>query len=132
MTKPILVKFGKRVRTIRAEQGISQERLGELAGVHKTYIRMVEQGEKNNLDPYATIELICNQFKRDYTMSKRYKDASPEEKREILSEALSNSKLLDRNIVDLQYKSPYDAFAMAPVNASFSEVLPDRDSVRSH
>ena len=47
MTKPILVKFGKRVRTIRAEQGISQERLGELAGVHRTYVGMIERGEKN-------------------------------------------------------------------------------------
>jgi len=47
MTKPILIKFGKRVRTIRAEQGISQERLGELAGVHRTYVGMIERGEKN-------------------------------------------------------------------------------------
>lgn len=47
MAKPILVKFGKRVRTIRTEQGISQERLGEIAGVHRTYVGMIERGEKN-------------------------------------------------------------------------------------
>lgn len=47
MKKPILTKFGKRVRTIRCEQGISQEKLGEIAKLHRTYIGMIERGEKN-------------------------------------------------------------------------------------
>lgn len=81
--------------------------------------------EKNNPDPYATIELVYNRFKQGYTMSKRYQDASPEEKREILSNSLSNCTLLNRNIVSLQYKSPYDVLAKTPVNASFSTMLPD-------
>jgi ribosome-binding protein aMBF1 (putative translation factor) len=44
---PILLKFGKRIHDERARRGISQERLGELAKVHRTYIGMIERGEKN-------------------------------------------------------------------------------------
>lgn len=45
--RQILQKFGKRVREEREKRGISQERLGELAGVHRTYIGMIERAEKN-------------------------------------------------------------------------------------
>ena len=47
MNKQILKQFGKRVREERLKQGISQERLGELAKVHRTYIGMIERAEKN-------------------------------------------------------------------------------------
>lgn len=39
--------FGVAVREERKRQGISQEKLGELAGVHRTYVGMIERGEKN-------------------------------------------------------------------------------------
>jgi len=47
MNKQILQRFGKRIREERARQGISQERLGQLAHVHRTYIGMIERAEKN-------------------------------------------------------------------------------------
>ena len=47
MDKQNLVRFGKRVREERTKRGISQERLGELAKVHRTYIGMIERAEKN-------------------------------------------------------------------------------------
>lgn len=47
MKDEILVKFGERVRVLRQSRGISQERLAELAGVHRTYIGMIERAEKN-------------------------------------------------------------------------------------
>lgn len=47
MDKHNLIKFGKRVREERMRRGISQERLGELAKVHRTYIGMIERAEKN-------------------------------------------------------------------------------------
>ncbi|MFZ0928871.1 MAG: helix-turn-helix transcriptional regulator [Syntrophobacteraceae bacterium] len=43
----ILVKFGQRVRQERTRRGLSQEQLAELAGVHRTYIGMIERAEKN-------------------------------------------------------------------------------------
>ena len=47
MKKAILVKFGKRVREERVKQGLSQEALAAKAGVHRTYIGMIERAEKN-------------------------------------------------------------------------------------
>lgn len=47
MNKQILTRFGNRVRQERLRRGISQERLGELAKVHRTYIGMIERAEKN-------------------------------------------------------------------------------------
>lgn len=38
---------GKRLRSYRTAQGISQEKLAERAGLHPTYIGQVERGEKN-------------------------------------------------------------------------------------
>lgn len=47
VNKQILIQFGKRVHEERIKKGISQERLGELAKVHRTYIGMIECAEKN-------------------------------------------------------------------------------------
>ncbi len=47
MNKTILIQFGKRVREERLKRDISQERLGQLAKVHRTYIGMIERAEKN-------------------------------------------------------------------------------------
>lgn len=43
----ILVQFGKRVRKLRKEKGFSQEELAHRAGLHRTYIGMIERAEKN-------------------------------------------------------------------------------------
>lgn len=47
MTKTVLEKFGQKVREERIKQGISQEELAAKAGVHRTYIGMIERAEKN-------------------------------------------------------------------------------------
>ena len=43
----MLKKFGVRVRQERERQGISQEELAHHAGVHRTYVGMIERAEKN-------------------------------------------------------------------------------------
>lgn len=47
MAKTTLEKFGEKVREERLKQGISQEELAARAGVHRTYIGMIERAEKN-------------------------------------------------------------------------------------
>ncbi len=47
MKREILLKFGKRVREKRLRLGLSQEELASKAGVHRTYIGMIERAEKN-------------------------------------------------------------------------------------
>ena len=45
--------FGEQLRKKRTDLGISQERLADLADLHRTYISSVERGERN-----VTIETI--------------------------------------------------------------------------
>ena len=43
----LLVAFGEIIRDIRKEKELSQEELADKAGLHRTYIGMIERGEKN-------------------------------------------------------------------------------------
>jgi len=53
----VLIRFGQNLRKIRERVGISQEKLAELAGLHRTYVSSVERGERNisllNIDRLA-------------------------------------------------------------------------------
>jgi transcriptional regulator with XRE-family HTH domain len=59
----ILKKFGEAVRKRRKELGLSQEELAERAKLHRTYIGMIERGEKNltltNIEKLA-VSLNCS------------------------------------------------------------------------
>jgi len=39
--------LARNLRLLRAQQGISQEQLAELAGLHRTYVGSIERGERN-------------------------------------------------------------------------------------
>ena len=56
----ILILFGKKVREIRKDRGMSQEELAYKANLHRTYIGMIERAEKNIT--LANINKLANAF----------------------------------------------------------------------
>jgi transcriptional regulator with XRE-family HTH domain len=47
MHRTELKRFGENLRQYRIKKGLSQERLADLAGLHRTYIGGIERGERN-------------------------------------------------------------------------------------
>ena len=61
MSDKILHRLGLHIREIRKQAGISQENLGFLCGLHRTYIGAIERGERN--PTVLTLEKIANALK---------------------------------------------------------------------
>ena len=66
MKPAILVSFGQEVQKARKKLGLSQEQLAERAGLHRTYIGMIERAEKNIT--------LCNVEKIAYALEVSIKD----------------------------------------------------------
>ncbi len=67
MKEEILLKFGNKVKLARKSKNLSQEELAFRAGLHRTYIGMIERAEKNitllNIEKIANaLELNINYF----------------------------------------------------------------------
>jgi transcriptional regulator with XRE-family HTH domain len=43
----LLIAFGETIRDLRKKRQLSQEALADKASLHRTYIGMIERGEKN-------------------------------------------------------------------------------------
>ena len=43
----LLQEFGQKIKKLRLDKNISQEKLSFLTGFHRTYIGMIERGERN-------------------------------------------------------------------------------------
>lgn len=71
MSKTTLEKFGEKVREERHKLGLSQEELASRAGVHRTYIGMIERAEKNitleNIEKVAkALKISLSSFFKDF------------------------------------------------------------------
>ncbi len=71
MKREILIKFGNKVRKERDKLELSQEELAAKAGVHRTYIGMIERAEKNitleNIEKVAkALNLKLSDFFSDF------------------------------------------------------------------
>jgi transcriptional regulator with XRE-family HTH domain len=53
METPIAATFGSVLREKREEAGISQEELADRAGLHRTYVSLIERGKRT-----ASIEVV--------------------------------------------------------------------------
>ncbi len=56
----ILKVFGKRIKDLRQDKNWSQEELANQTGFHRTYIGMIERGERNL--SLRNIEIFANVF----------------------------------------------------------------------
>ncbi len=63
--------------------------------------------------------------------AERYLLVDDIEKREMLQKLLSNMTIENGNVVEIEYKSPYQHLALAPKNADFSTLLRALDEVRT-
>lgn len=55
-----LIKFGNRIRLLRKQNDWSQEDLSFKSGFHRTYIGMIERGERN--PSLKNISVFANTF----------------------------------------------------------------------
>jgi len=47
LDKQYLIFMGRKIRSYREKMGVSQEQFGKIAKFHRTYVGMIERGEKN-------------------------------------------------------------------------------------
>lgn len=47
VNKHLIIQFGLKIRELREAKNISQEKLSFSTGFHRTYIGMIERGERN-------------------------------------------------------------------------------------
>lgn len=68
--------FGKRIKQLRLDLKISQEQLAHLTGFHRTYIGLIERGERNI--SLSQIAVFAKVFKMNVTELLDFKSIEPE------------------------------------------------------
>lgn len=69
---PLSIQFGLHVKSLRIKAGLTQEQLAFKANLHRTYIGMIERGEKNitliNINKIVlALEISLNEFFNEWT-----------------------------------------------------------------
>jgi ribosome-binding protein aMBF1 (putative translation factor) len=102
MAANLLKLIGDRIRTIRKENGLTQEQLAEMAKVHYRYISDIERGERNI--SIETLEKVMDALKVLPNELFKFENIESVEQRKdkgILIDAL-NSLLNGRQIEEIQ------------------------------
>jgi len=75
VNKFILKEFGQRIRELRLENKLSQEKLSFKTGFHRTYIGMIERGERNI--SLTNIAVFSKAFEMDISELMNFENQSP-------------------------------------------------------
>ena len=57
----VRIRFGKKVRLLRRELGVSQEAFADMCGLDRTYMGGIERGERNL--GLVNINKVCSAFR---------------------------------------------------------------------
>lgn len=76
----IQIQLGTRIRELRVKKGLSQEKLGDICGLHRSHMGEIERGRANIT--LATLEIIAQKLQT--TPSALLKDLNPYSSREVL------------------------------------------------
>lgn len=114
LDKELALTDGLASKMVRKE--IYEIKMLEIANDRVLLEKQVEETKKKAGQPSATFEQIKNVFLDGNKASKRYLAVQDDEKRKMLEKLLSNATIQSQNILDYQFKSPYQALADSPKN----------------
>jgi transcriptional regulator with XRE-family HTH domain len=75
INQALIQEFGQRIRNLRLAQELSQEELSFATGFHRTYIGMIEWGERNI--SLSHIDVFAKAFKMTVSDLLNLKDVNP-------------------------------------------------------
>ncbi len=117
-------KETKLLDTFLAEQ-ISKElydqKVLEILNERVVVKKQIEEARKRQ--PAFTLEPVKKVFLDASVSAKEFLEGDDLKKRKIIENLLWNFSIKDKNIVNYQFKSPFDIISKVPKNASFSQLL---------
>ncbi len=72
----LLNEFGERIKQLRSDRNYSQEKLSFLTGFHRTYIGMIERGERNI--SLSNMAVFAKVFELNLSELLNFKSQNPE------------------------------------------------------
>ena len=110
------------------KKALFEEKMRNIENDRVTISNQLRELDKKCAISESTFEQIKNVFKQGNAASNEYITATDEAKRKLLEKLLSNVAIEGQNVANFKFKSEYQVLANTPKNASFAEMLPDRDS----
>ena len=97
-------EIGKRVRKIRLQKGISQEKFGELIGIKKAAVSKIENGD--NCLSKSNLISICRQFNisEDWLLYGKGEMFIPESRENEIRRFFENAMSSDTDLAKIQRK----------------------------
>ena len=95
-------EIGKRVKKIRLQKGISQEKCGELIGIKKAAVSKIENGD-NSLSK-SNLIAICRQFNisEDWLLHGKGEMFIPESRENTIRKFFENAMSSDTDLAKIQ------------------------------